>query len=71
MCSNLIPHGLTHLQYADDTIILVELNEACLAHLKFILLCFEAMSGLKINFAKSEVVVTGVDESEAPEWPTF
>ena len=44
---------------------MVELNDACLAHLKFILLCFEAMSGLKINFAKSEVVVTGVDDLEA------
>ena len=49
----------------DDTIIMVELNDACLAHLKFILLCFEAMSGLKINFAKSEVIVTGVTEAEA------
>ena len=63
--SHLIPSGLTHLQYADDTIIMVELNDACLPHLKFILLCFEALWGLKINFAKSEVVVTGVDDSEA------
>nr|XP_020153511.1 uncharacterized protein LOC109738821 [Aegilops tauschii subsp. strangulata] len=56
---------MTHLQYVDDTIIMVELNDAFLAQLKFILLCFEAMSGLKINFAKSEVIVTGVDEAEA------
>lgn len=56
---------MTHLQYADDTIIMVELNDACLAHLKFILLRFEAMTVLKINFAKNEVIVTGVDESKA------
>lgn len=55
--SDLIP--LAHLQYTDDTIILVENNDACLANLKFILLCFEALSGLKINFSKSEVRVTG------------
>ncbi|KAE8792039.1 Hydroxyisourate hydrolase [Hordeum vulgare] len=52
--SHLLPLGVTHLEYADDTIIMVELNDACIAHLKFILLCFEALSGLKINFAKSE-----------------
>ena len=28
-------------------------------NLKFLLLCFEAISGLKINFDKSEVVVLG------------
>ena len=31
VCPHLVtPGGLTHLQYADDTIIMVELNEACL-----------------------------------------
>ena len=44
---------------------MVELNDASIAHLKFLLLCFEALSGLKINFAKSEVIVTGVSDAEA------
>ena len=35
--SHLIPQGVTHLQYADDTIIMVEMNDSCIAHLKFIL----------------------------------
>ena len=35
-----------------------------IADLKFLLLCFETMSELKINFNKSEVVVTGVDKVE-------
>lgn len=30
-------------------------------NLKFLLMCFEAMSGLKINFERSEAVVTGGD----------
>ncbi|KAE8802834.1 Peptide transporter PTR2 [Hordeum vulgare] len=63
--SHLILHGVSHLQYADDTIIMVELNDSCLAHIKFVLLCFEAPSGLKINFAKSEVIITRVDDGEA------
>ena len=63
--SHLLPEGVSHLQYADDTIIMVELDDACIANLKFILLCFEAVSGLKINFSRSEVLVTGVNDAEA------
>jgi hypothetical protein len=33
-------------------------------NLKFLLLCFESLSGLKINFAKSEAFVIGADEEE-------
>ena len=53
----MIPGGITHLQYADDTLILIQNNDAAIANLKFLLLCFEDMSGLKINFHKSEVFV--------------
>jgi hypothetical protein len=57
---HLIPGGVTHLQYADDTMILIRPTGVGIANLKTILLCFENMSGLKINFDKSEVVVMGV-----------
>jgi hypothetical protein len=33
--------------------------ELDIINLKFLLLCFEAMSGLKINFDKSEVMIMG------------
>jgi hypothetical protein len=57
---HLIPGGgVTHLQYADDTMIMVEGSDLDIVNLKFLLLSFEAMSGLKINFNKSEVVVLG------------
>jgi hypothetical protein len=62
---HLIPGGgITHLQYADDTMIMVEGSELDLINLKFLLLCFEAMFGLKINFDKSKVVVMGFDPEE-------
>ena len=63
--SHLIPNGISHLQYADDTIIMVELNDSSITNLKFLLLCFEALLGLKINFSKSEAIVTGVPAEEA------
>jgi hypothetical protein len=44
--------------------ILVEPSTLGVANLKVLLLCFENMSGLKINFTKSEAVVTGVTEEE-------
>jgi hypothetical protein len=62
--SHLVPKGVTHLQYADDTILLIELDDGVIANLKFILICFEILSGLKINFFKSEVIVTGVSPHE-------
>jgi hypothetical protein len=56
--------GVTHLQYADDTIIMFQPEEVEIANLKFLLLCFENMSGLQINFNKSEVLVLGATAEE-------
>lgn len=65
----LVPHlvtrGLTHLQYADDTILFMTNTEENIITVKFLLYCYEAMSGLKINFQKSEVIVIGAEEQEA------
>ena len=52
------------MQYADDTMIMVEGSDSNIVNLKFLLLCFEEMSGLKINFDKGEVVVLGYSEAE-------
>jgi hypothetical protein len=61
----LVEGGLTHLQYADDTMICLETNEGSIANTKFLLYCFENMSGLKINYHKSEVMVLGVSGDES------
>jgi hypothetical protein len=57
----LVPHfieeGITHLQYANDTIILIQDKEGYIMSLKFILYCFENMSGMKVNYHESEVYV--------------
>jgi hypothetical protein len=62
--SHLLPGWVTHLQYADDTMILIEKDDTSIANLKFILICFELLSGLKINYHKSEVIVMGVSSQE-------
>ena len=61
---HLIPRGLTHLQYADDTMIMIQKSDLAVANLKFLLICFELLSGLKINFHKSEVIVMGCSPAE-------
>lgn len=50
---------LSHLLFADDTLIFYEADRNQLRALKALLLCFEAASGLKVNFDKSELVPVG------------
>ena len=52
------------MQYADDTVIMVGGDPDSIRNLKFLLYCFEWMSGLKINYHKSEVLVFGVSKAE-------
>lgn len=47
------------MQYADDTIMLLEDDLTNARNMKFILCVFEQISGLKINFHKSEIFCLG------------
>jgi hypothetical protein len=57
--------GLTQLQYANDTVICLETDDESISNIKFLLYCFENMSGLKINYNKSEVMAMGVSAEES------
>lgn len=61
VATRVVKGGLTHLQYVDDTLIFIKNCEREIVNLKFQLMCFEAMSGLKINFDKSETFFMGGD----------
>jgi hypothetical protein len=54
--------GTAILQYADDTILLLQDDAQQAVNLKLLLYIFEAMSGLKINFEKSEVMMILEDD---------
>ena len=51
--------SLSHLQFADDTIVFSKAEIDNLRNIKRVLQCFKDISGLKVNFAKS--VGVGVD----------
>ncbi|RVW26389.1 putative ribonuclease H protein [Vitis vinifera] len=53
---------ISHLFFADDTIVFCEANKEHLTYLSWILLWFEAASGLRINLDKSEIIPVGVVE---------
>ena len=56
---HLVDGGLSILQYADDTILFMEHDLDKAVNLKLILSAFEQLSGLKINFHKSELFCFG------------
>ncbi|RVX02656.1 Transposon TX1 uncharacterized 149 kDa protein [Vitis vinifera] len=51
--------NVSHLLFADDTIIFCEARQDHITYLSWILVWFEATSGLRINLAKSEVIPVG------------
>jgi hypothetical protein len=63
---HLVDGGLSILQYADDTILFMEHDLDKARNLKLILSAFELLSGLKINFHKSELFCFGeaVDDAD-------
>ena len=59
LAENLVEGGVSMLQYADDTIFMFQDSLESARNLKSILCIFEQLSGLKINFHKSELYCFG------------
>ena len=54
--------SVSHLLFADNTLLFCEDNRNQLVFWKWIVICFEVVSGLKINLKKSEIIPIGVVE---------
>jgi hypothetical protein len=64
LCTQFCPSGIISLQYADDTILFVENDVKVARNLKWVLTCFEQVSGIKINYEKSELIPINLDQTE-------
>jgi Reverse transcriptase (RNA-dependent DNA polymerase) len=51
-----------HLQYADDTLLFIKDDLIMLERVKWSLRVFEGLSGLKINFTKSALILLNLDD---------
>jgi hypothetical protein len=65
LISDIIPKGVAILQYADDTILCMEDDTETMRNMKLLLYIYEKMSGLKINFDKSEIIMVSSEEQKA------
>ncbi|KAK2654069.1 hypothetical protein Ddye_013925 [Dipteronia dyeriana] len=59
---------ISHLQFADDTILFLKPEVEYILNVKRILHCFELVSGLRTNFHKSCMVRVGRGKSNDSAW---
>lgn len=50
---------VSHLLFANDTILFYDANVDQLLHFKMVLICFEVVISLKVNLSMSEIVLVG------------
>lgn len=63
LANHIIDNGVVVLQYADDTIICLKHDIDGTRRMKLLLYMYEHMTGLKINFLKSEILTINDEEN--------
>lgn len=59
---------VSHLQFADDTLIFCPAKRKILTNVRRVLDCFQVLSGLKIKFSKSGLIAMGKTYFGASKW---
>ena len=65
LCYDVCPSGIVSLQYVDDTIMFVDGDPHLATNLRWVLTCFEQVSGMRINFDKSQLIPMNLESEEA------
>ncbi|OMO92976.1 reverse transcriptase [Corchorus capsularis] len=59
---------VSHLQYADNTLIMCKAKGEQVKNVRRILRCFQLVSGLKVNFAKSSLIGINANPDVIKQW---
>jgi hypothetical protein len=62
------PGGVINLQYVNDTLLFLEHNYLHALHLKWLMICFEHISGMKINYHKSDLTPVNLEGGEIHDY---
>jgi hypothetical protein len=65
LMTSLYPQGVISLQYADDTLLFLDNDEQGVSHLKWLMVCFDHLSGMKMNYHKNVLTPINLGEDEA------
>ena len=60
---NRVDMNISHLLFADDTLVFCKGTEEQMVFLSWILLCFEALFGLRVNMENSAILSMGEVEN--------
>jgi hypothetical protein len=60
-----IPEGVLSLQYTDGTLLFLKHDYMTACHLKWLMVCFQKLFGMKINYSKSDMTTINLDEDES------
>jgi hypothetical protein len=58
-------HKCSHSLYADDTIFFLPANSGIIENVTWALVAFESLTGIKINYDKTEMVPMNLTEDES------
>jgi hypothetical protein len=61
---SLSSEGVLSLLYADDTLLFLSHDYVSSCHLKWLMACFDKLSGMGISYHKSDLVPVNLDEEE-------
>jgi hypothetical protein len=68
LMSGMYPEGVVSLQYAVDTLLFLTHDTQVACYLKWLMSYFEKLSGMKINFHKSDLTPLNLEEEETQEY---
>jgi hypothetical protein len=68
LMDDVYPGGVISLQYADDTLLFLSHKNKSTIYLKWIMIFFEKISGMRVNYSKSDLTPINLDEEETQEY---